>query len=93
MQSLCNACGIRQRKARRAMAAAAAGGDGAARDPMKVKVRVKMGKSGMKKRCKSELEEFLIKLSEKLAIHRVFPQDEKEAAILLMALSSGLVHG
>ncbi|CAN6541147.1 hypothetical protein FF1_018003 [Malus domestica] len=27
------------------------------------------------------------------ALQRVFPQDEKEAAILLMALSCGLVHG
>lgn len=39
------------------------------------------------------LEEFLINLSNNLSLHRVFPEDEKDAAILLMALSSGLVHG
>ncbi|KAL1547763.1 putative GATA transcription factor 22 [Salvia divinorum] len=102
-KSLCNACGIRQRKARRAMAVAAANGGEAPPLPMKAKA------SQFKKRCKvgyggsstsnsngkkMEFEDFLINLSNKLAlIHRVFPQDEKEAAILLMALSSGLVHG
>ncbi|KAH6828576.1 hypothetical protein C2S53_017360 [Perilla frutescens var. hirtella] len=109
-KSLCNACGIRQRKARRAMAAAAAAnGGGVACDPpraVKVKVKVKE-KIGLKKRCKvasggssansgkkiNGLEDFLINLSNKLAFHRMFPQDEKEAAILLMALSSGRVHG
>ncbi|XP_042513934.1 GATA transcription factor 21-like [Macadamia integrifolia] len=55
-----------------------------------------------KKRCKhtspssrkNELcfEDFTINLSKNLAFHQVFPQDEKEAAILLMALSCGLVH-
>ncbi|KAL3623653.1 hypothetical protein CASFOL_032469 [Castilleja foliolosa] len=39
------------------------------------------------------LEDFLINLSKNLSFHRVFPEDEKDAAILLMALSSGLVHG
>ncbi|XP_027173800.1 putative GATA transcription factor 22 [Coffea eugenioides] len=42
---------------------------------------------------KSGFEDFLFNLSKNLAFHRVFPQDEKEAAILLMALSCGLVHG
>ncbi|KZV29646.1 GATA transcription factor 22-like [Dorcoceras hygrometricum] len=43
---------------------------------------------------KLDLEDFLINLSKNLAFRfRVFPQDEKDAAILLMALSSGLVHG
>lgn len=41
---------------------------------------------------KNEVEEFLISLRKNLAFHRVFPQDEKEAAILLMALSCGYVH-
>ncbi|KAG6414331.1 hypothetical protein SASPL_127051 [Salvia splendens] len=96
-KSLCNACGIRQRKARRAMAAAAAANCGGAPE---VKAKEKTGKQ----RCKvggggsststatgkkMDFEDFL---SHKLAIHRVFPQDENEAAILLMALSSGLVH-
>lgn len=38
-------------------------------------------------------EDFLINISNNLAFHRVFPEDEKDAAILLMALSSGLVNG
>ncbi|KAI3447125.1 hypothetical protein Pfo_003790 [Paulownia fortunei] len=122
-KSLCNACGIRQRKARRAMAAAAAAANGTAvattdQPPaMKIKVqhKEKTGKSGhasqLKKRCKTAVaatgaagspshgqkklgfEDFLINLSKNLAFHRVFPEDEKDAAILLMALSSGLLHG
>lgn len=129
-KSLCNACGIRQRKARRAMAAAAAANGMAVacdRTPtIKFKVphkdkTIPTSKNGhsshINKRCKianyndnadaanmgstsngqinkiSKLEDFLIKLSNNLAFHRVFPQDEKDAAILLMALSSGLVHG
>ncbi|KAK4396926.1 putative GATA transcription factor 22 [Sesamum angolense] len=117
-KSLCNACGIRQRKARRAMAAAANGMVVANARPatLKIKVQHKEMKTtvknvgvGLKKGCKmaaagswssssssstsSRLEEFLINLSNNLALHRVFPEDEKDAAILLMALSSGLVHG
>lgn len=68
--------------------------------PMKVKAskRCKVGGGGSSTSNsdgrKMEFEDFLINLSNKLTlIHRVFPQDEKEAAILLMALSSGLVHG
>ncbi len=63
VQSLCNACGIRQRKARRAMAAAAAAANGtilAAANPpsMKSKVQHKDKKSSngyvpkFKKKCK-----------------------------------------
>lgn len=123
-QSLCNACGIRQRKARKAMAVAAATATtttekskdavlGAKRssDPLKIKLQHKAKRSnnghvsqykkrsklaatpkshGRKKVC---FEDFLISLSKNLAIQQVFPQDEKEAAILLMALSCGLVHG
>ncbi|KAK3005051.1 hypothetical protein RJ639_017388 [Escallonia herrerae] len=109
-KSLCNACGIRQRKARRAMAAAANGTIlPAVASPLKAKVH-KDKKSNIghvkkyKKRCKLAstpsrgreklcFEDFLISLSKNLAFHRVFPQDEKEAAILLMALSCGHVHG
>ncbi|XP_057768267.1 putative GATA transcription factor 22 [Salvia miltiorrhiza] len=115
-KSLCNACGIRQRKARRAMAAAANGAaaNGGGQPPaMKIKLQQK-GKNGqaasqLKKRCKTSavaaaaaggnvqkrigFEDFLINLSKNLAFHRVFPDDEKDAAILLMALSSGLVNG
>ncbi|KAJ4832860.1 hypothetical protein Tsubulata_028620 [Turnera subulata] len=58
-----------------------------------------------KKRCKFTsqargrkeklcFEDLRIILNKNSALHqRVFPQDEKEAAILLMALSYGLVHG
>ncbi|KAG5547229.1 hypothetical protein RHGRI_013036 [Rhododendron griersonianum] len=124
IRSLCNACGIRQRKARKAMAVAAAAATtttekskdavlGAERssDPLKIKLQHKAKRSnnghvsqykkrsklaatpkshGRKKLC---FEDFLISLSKNLAIQQVFPQDEKEAAILLMALSCGLVHG
>ncbi|KZV21614.1 GATA transcription factor 21 [Dorcoceras hygrometricum] len=109
-KSLCNACGIRQRKARRAMAAAAAADPPPRVSEIKVQQqnKQKISKTGhgqdskFKKRSKmtassdgssSSLEDFLIKLSKNLSFHRVFPQDEKDAAILLMALSSGLVHG
>ncbi|KAG9159808.1 hypothetical protein Leryth_007819 [Lithospermum erythrorhizon] len=138
-KSLCNACGIRQRKARRALAAAAAIADETTPSPpppptktVKIKLNHQKAKNNyginglstvpFKKRCritttttttttnaslavesssdqeptqakKLGFEDFLINLSNKLAFHHVFPQDEKEAAILLMALSCGLVHG
>ncbi|KAK6273589.1 zinc finger protein [Theobroma cacao] len=113
-KSLCNACGIRQRKARRAMAAAAAANGtivAAQTTPtMKSKVQDKSKRSSnsgcvaqLKKKCKHSsqsqgrkklcFEDLRIILSKNSAFHRVFPQDEKEAAILLMALSYGLVHG
>lgn len=38
-------------------------------------------------------EDLKLSLSENLGVQQVFPQDEREAAILLMALSYGLVHG
>lgn len=114
VQSLCNACGIRQRKARRAMAAAAAAANGtilAANPPSmkssKVQHKDKRASKSyvpkFKKKCKLNtpdhgrkkvcFEDFTISLSKNSAFQRVFPQDEKEAAILLMALSYGLVHG
>ncbi|XP_073032020.1 putative GATA transcription factor 22 isoform X1 [Primulina eburnea] len=126
LQSLCNACGIRQRKARRAaMAAASAAANGMAvvltdeppslktiKLKKKEKISKKRNPSSFKKHCKMaataaagsssngdmrkklDLEDFLINLSKNLAFRfRVFPQDEKDAAILLMALSSGLIHG
>ncbi|MFQ6668236.1 hypothetical protein Gotur_033965 [Gossypium turneri] len=116
-KSLCNACGIRQRKARRAMAAAAAAtasnGTIVATETttsMKNKVQNKAKRSSngcvaklKNKKCKLSsqspgrnklcFEDLRIILSKSSAFHGVFPQDEKEAAILLMALSYGLVHG
>ncbi|XP_015080599.1 putative GATA transcription factor 22 [Solanum pennellii] len=111
-KSLCNACGIRQRKARRAMAAAAAEGKTDQKvqqhkQNITTKVTSNNDVKPLKKRCKFGpsssstnnapkklgFEDFLINLSNKLAFQQIFPQDEMEAAILLMALSSGLVHG
>ncbi|BBH08273.1 cytokinin-responsive gata factor 1 [Prunus dulcis] len=130
IRSLCNACGIRQRKARRAMAAAAAAASGttlAAAPSMKStsKAQHKDNKPRVastvpfKKRPYNKLsstppskgrppkklcfEDFAISMNNNhsssatttttTSLQRVFPQDEKEAAILLMALSCGLVHG
>ncbi|KAL9440856.1 hypothetical protein AB3S75_019518 [Citrus x aurantiifolia] len=117
-KSLCNACGIRQRKARRAMAAAAANGTAvqlAAHDTSSNKKKSKTPRPSnnnsclpFKKRCKynsnspsrgkkklCSFEDLTLILSKNnsSALQRVFPQEEKEAAILLMALSYGLVHG
>ncbi|KAG2333243.1 hypothetical protein Bca4012_017110 [Brassica carinata] len=144
-KSLCNACGIRQRKARRAaMAAATATGDKVVVParmqhlPVKKKLKNKKKRSngGDKhdiispvvantKKCKinegeedaatagrdSEIrksttssdssvssnklrfDDLTIMLSKSSAYQQVFPQDEKEAAVLLMALSYGMVHG
>nr|XP_010925019.1 protein CYTOKININ-RESPONSIVE GATA TRANSCRIPTION FACTOR 1 [Elaeis guineensis] len=105
-KSLCNACGIRQRKARQAMSAAA--GSGLIATNTLSKVRKGKRTDGdhtipNKKRCKItntgsaqkklQINDLLISLSDDSASHRVFPQDEKDAAILLMALSCGAVHG
>lgn len=59
----------------------------------KYKKRSKIANTSLGKKKKVCFEEFLMSLSKKMAFQRVFPQDEKEAAILLMALSCGLVHG
>lgn len=112
-KSLCNACGIRQRKSLRAAAATSNVMAASADQPkaIKIKVQHKEGSAknqlvikrrrrntatdlqigiGQKKLC---FEDFLVTLSKSLSLKRVFPDDEKDAAILLMALSSGLVHG
>ncbi|CAN7109871.1 putative GATA transcription factor 22 [Brassica rapa] len=144
-KSLCNACGIRQRKARQAaMAAAAATTNSEYLSPplMKKKMQSKYKRSNevsnlysslapKVKKCKSmstSVEEAIsvmertaaetqakstmsrssstssssnnfyyddlaIILSKSSAYQQGFPQDEKDAAILLMALSYGMVHG
>ncbi|XP_047308922.1 GATA transcription factor 21-like [Impatiens glandulifera] len=127
-KTLCNACGIRQRKARRAMAAAAAAaGNGSSETrsstpvvkiitKVQNKIEKKRSSNGQdqyllpyNKRFRDDInnsnnddhgitkglcfEDFFMSLTKKLAFHRVFPKDEEEAAILLMALSSGLLHG
>ncbi|CAL5184599.1 unnamed protein product [Lathyrus oleraceus] len=109
-KSLCNACGIRQRKARRALAAAASANGEihvAAEKPYvkgkKLKTKRKRSKTDecappqLKRKGKignksTSFEDLITSLSNNFASHQVFPQDEKEAAILLMALSSGLLH-
>lgn len=108
VQSLCNACGIRQRKARRAAAAAvssrliptaaavAANKVGKDKDsdvdcivPFKKRCRFSAaGGAAQKALC---FDDIVIRLSKSSAFHRVFPQDEKDAAILLMAISCGLM--
>ncbi|XP_078428922.1 protein CYTOKININ-RESPONSIVE GATA TRANSCRIPTION FACTOR 1-like [Wolffia australiana] len=99
-KSLCNACGIRQRKARRAMAAA---GFIPATEQTRGR-KEKIAKSDcnvpFKKRCKFtavqprknlSFEEVAMSLGNSSAFHGVFPQDEKDAAVLLMSLSCGLI--
>ncbi|CAL0330307.1 unnamed protein product [Lupinus luteus] len=107
-KSLCNACGIRQRKARRAMAAAngtivmAAEKSVKGKEkkyktecaPPKMKKKRKLqSKASSQSTKKFSFEDLTLRLSKNVAFKQVFPQDEKEAAILLMALSYGLVHG
>ncbi|KAF9615109.1 hypothetical protein IFM89_021680 [Coptis chinensis] len=101
-KSLCNACGIRQRKARRARAAAEAGAndtllvasESSSTHSSKLHFKAKRCKltarRSPKKLCFNDLA---LRISKNTAYHRVYPQDEKEAAILLMALSCNLAHG
>ncbi|KAE8689101.1 GATA transcription factor 23 [Hibiscus syriacus] len=118
-KSLCNACGIRQRKARRAMEAAAAetaaGVATGAAISLKIKVQNNKEKKSRIGQFRKQLfkspsdhnshcnhqqiqkklcfEEFALSLSKNSALQRVFPQDVEDAAILLMELSCGLIHG
>ncbi|URE42405.1 hypothetical protein MUK42_25727 [Musa troglodytarum] len=122
-KSLCNACGIRQRKARRAMAAAAAPDGGLiipttppAKAPRQEKIDIDRTLP-LKKRCKIDTASssssgggsttattatassrkhcfgnVTSSSNKSSAIQRVFPQEERDAAILLMALSCGLIR-
>ncbi|XP_020573978.1 putative GATA transcription factor 22 [Phalaenopsis equestris] len=104
-KSLCNACGIRQRKARRAMAASAMSGGMTVIKDGKDKVSDFVDQTvPFKKRCrfsataseaaqrKLGFDDIVVSLNNSSAnLQRVFPQDEKDAAILLMALSCGLL--
>ncbi|KAK7265367.1 hypothetical protein RJT34_32986 [Clitoria ternatea] len=60
-----------------------------------MKKKRKLGGKGTQSRKNKfgGFEDLRLRLNKNLALHQVFPQDEKEAAILLMALSYGLVHG
>lgn len=117
-QSLCNACGIRQRKARRAMAAAIMGveaGGGVHMKGNKLEKKEKLQKKKKKKpkvvRCNNNnkannsigfggrkkklgFEDVgTIRLNtNNYNVNLALPQDDKEAALLLMALSYDLLR-
>ncbi|KAK8547370.1 hypothetical protein V6N13_098080 [Hibiscus sabdariffa] len=99
-KSLCNACGIRQRKARRALeAAAAANGEAVVTDATSLKIKVHGNKEMKKSRTvyKKQLKSKSGKMRKELCfkefgLRRVFPQDVEDAAILLMELSCGFFH-
>ena len=48
--------------------------------------------AGPRTKKKLQFDDFIVSLSKNSSFHRVFPQDERDAAILLMALSCGLVR-
>ncbi|XP_065850633.1 GATA transcription factor 21-like [Euphorbia lathyris] len=105
-KSLCNACGIRQRKARRAMAAAAeagmangncmGGGETYSSSKVVQNKEKKLRTGTPESEERSSLNNFTFTLSNNnnasSALHPVFPHDVEQAAILLMELSYGLVH-
>lgn len=110
-KSLCNACGIRYRKARRALSAFGNNDHIAAEACNSTSPKRKLADNReeraekfnvhFKKRSKlsiPSLQKFsgspihLETNSSHSAFQRVFAQDEEEAAVLLMALSCGLVH-
>lgn len=99
-KSLCNACGIRQRKARRAMAEAANGTELINTGTKKSRTSyIAQNKQHFKligtnsahtsDQKKLSFEDFALSLTSKKNL--TIP-DEEEAAILLMALSCGLIH-
>ncbi|KAF5748317.1 putative GATA transcription factor 22 [Tripterygium wilfordii] len=103
-KTLCNACGIRQRKARRAMALAA---NGVAAETTSSSIKAKTSKEkklhvsllqckppdhnqSQKKLC---LKNIALSLSSKKSTFQgMLPQDVEEAAVLLMELSCGFIH-
>ncbi|KAL6005908.1 Calcineurin B-like protein [Asimina triloba] len=101
-KSLCNACGIRRRKERRAMTAAndelippgAAPASICGLSKHKWLERNHTTRTQYKKRSRSRkkirFEDFTLSLRNNSAFHQLLPQDEKDAAILLMELSCGL---
>lgn len=93
VQSLCNACGIRQRKAKRAAMALASDKSMNPKSPKKEKKTRTSYVAKHKKKKQLSFEEFALGLiSKNSGFRQVFPQDEEEAAILLMALSCGLIN-
>ncbi|PKA57283.1 Putative GATA transcription factor 22 [Apostasia shenzhenica] len=122
-KSLCNACGIRQMKARRALADHEQGSGAAEKMkkasrkekimiirsseldrvvPYKKRFRYFMNHAGdhdhdhdqdQDQENEKMMKKMKIRKSSPAAFHSAFPQDEKEAAVLLMALSCGMIHG
>lgn len=94
-KTLCNACGIRQRKARKAIDTKAMNGD----NIFKLKgSKTCNASTPCKKRCTSENRKKKIALDDfgNFCVEQKpgsYPPDEKEAAILLMALSCDLICG
>ncbi|KAF5743196.1 putative GATA type zinc finger transcription factor family protein [Tripterygium wilfordii] len=94
-KSLCNACGIRQRKARRAAAAETNSPSAKA----KTSKHKKSSKTHVSLQCKkqnrppdhhqSQNKNLWLSLSRNSTFQTVLPQDVEEAAILLMELSCG----
>lgn len=110
LQSLCNACGIRRRKAKKAIALAAEAAQNDTDSVNKMEYYSCRGPSNFHKEKKSRtsyhvarqssqttvnstltFEDFAMSLINKKSTES-FPRDEEEAAILLMALSCGLIH-
>lgn len=58
--------------------------------PFKKRFKIVASASAQKK---LRFDEVTVSLSNKPPFHQTFPQEEKDAAILLMALSCGLIHG
>ncbi|KAG0485058.1 hypothetical protein HPP92_009137 [Vanilla planifolia] len=104
-KSLCNACGIRQMKARRAIAVASAKATSCmiVRKEKKCDVgysvpykkRYKFSHDGDANLQNMGFKDPLIDLNSTsaAAFHPSFPQDDKDAAILLMTLSCGVING
>ncbi|CAK9180010.1 unnamed protein product [Ilex paraguariensis] len=106
-KSLCNACGIRQRKARQAFAAHSSDVANGSSVMSKVNNKEKKTRTSYVKQLKKpskhlgsphrgkelSLEDFdSASMGKTSAFGRVLPQEEEEAAILLMALSSDLIN-
>ncbi|KAJ3701922.1 hypothetical protein LUZ61_005627 [Rhynchospora tenuis] len=100
-KSLCNACGIRQRKARRAALMAMEAAKGGTIMPIKPKIQVKKDKKSKdrtlpyKKRYNflSPVNSQRKSKAKSLFICQKFPKEERDAATLLMGLSCGVLRG
>ncbi|XP_014500622.1 putative GATA transcription factor 22 isoform X2 [Vigna radiata var. radiata] len=107
-KSLCNACGIRQRKARRAMAEAANSSvDSKSRvhhlkekkcrrnhfAGLKNKSKTGRGTLSEEQKVRIDLKDFSISLRDDSSLKQEFPMDEvAQAAMLLMDLSRGFLY-